>query len=444
MDIYKKIRKIFDKNKVLMITDLEGSSSTLPQFFGERDGNLFLLLDKDSEIYQVLKKEGGAFFKIGTEGSDFFLEGRGKIEDLGNPKDNLPLSQVVSRKNPEVIPAIKGKRVSLIKIIPNRLSLSQTSHPDRLNEVQIDTYFNTFKSELRHKIPKSTIYLKSIRAFAFPATVVSVLIGTFLAPNFNLYLFLLVLLGILLAHAGVNVISDYVDFKKGYDEWDTMGSSGSRVLVDGLMSPHDHKRFGIILLLSATAIGLLLVYLKGMTVLWLALVGGALGIFYTVFIGLKYRALGDLAVFFAFGPLLALGAYFVQTSDLSARPFIIAIPAGFLVASILHANNFRDIRDDKAKGYKTIGALLGERFSPYYYLFLVVFAYILTLTFVGLRWISPWTLITFAILPVAIENIKISFRPGTFKFGMLDFLSSKHELYFGLLFVLGLILGKYA
>src|SRR5205807_920261 len=74
---------------------------------------------------------------------------------------------------------------------------------------------------------------------------------------------------------------------------------------------------------------------------------GLLGAFGAYFysgrpIAYKYHALGDLAIFLLFGPLMALGAYYVQARVVELVPMLYALPVGCLVTAILHVNNIRD------------------------------------------------------------------------------------------------------
>ena len=84
-----------------------------------------------------------------------------------------------------------------------------------------------------------------------------------------------------------------------------------------------------------------------------ALVGVAVGAGYTL---LKYRALGDLAVFLDFGMLGGLGSFVVQTGSFSWLPVLWTMPMSMLVIAILHANNWRDIVSDGDRRVKTMAS----------------------------------------------------------------------------------------
>ena len=85
-----------------------------------------------------------------------------------------------------------------------------------------------------------------------------------------------------------------------------------------------------------------------------------IGAFYTV---LKFRALGDLAVFLNFGILGALGAWVVQIETFSWMPVVWTVPMAMLVVAILHANNWRDTISDTERRVRTIASLLGDKGS---------------------------------------------------------------------------------
>ena len=80
----------------------------------------------------------------------------------------------------------------------------------------------------------------------------------------------------------------------------------------------------------------------------LGLASVAAGYFYTASpFSLAYRGLGEVVVFVFMGPVIVVGAYYVQTEAWAWEPFVASLPIGLLVAAILHANNVRDIENDR-------------------------------------------------------------------------------------------------
>jgi 1,4-dihydroxy-2-naphthoate octaprenyltransferase len=246
------------------------------------------------------------------------------------------------------------------------------------------------------------------------------------------------------AHAGANLLSDYYDFKTRVDRRGTFGSSG--VIVGGLMLPEQILRGGWIALALAGVIGAYLVRATpgGTFLVWLILIGGLLGVFYTAKpFEFKYHALGDFAVFIAFGPAMVLGAYFVQAHHFSWKPVLYSIPVGFLVDAVLHSNNLRDIVNDKAVKIKTVPILIGEKWAKTMYQTLVFGAYLITLVLVLAGGLTAFALLVFVSLPLALKVVNRVRRKESMpaeQFAMIDAATAQVHLAFGLLLVIGLAL----
>jgi 1,4-dihydroxy-2-naphthoate octaprenyltransferase len=442
-EILKVAKQVFRENKAFTLVT-QGSQGIWAgkAYFGEQDGYLYVALEKGRNYRNVIENPH-VFFVIERGIPDRFIQGEG-IAELVGPIEERPERSIIFRKALELVlfaKLIPG--VTLFRIRPTRLFISDfTQEWKPRAEVEVtEEVLEYFRTQLREKPSLVRILWKAIRPFAFPATLAPVLLGSLLAPVIDGVRFALTLLGTLLAHAGVNVISDYVDWRRGADTWKVLGSS--RVLVDGLLEPRLHLRFGILLMVLAALIGVALVSMSGPAIWYLMAAGAALGIFYTVPpIGLKYRALGDIAVFLAFGPLMALGAYYVQTSQLDWLPVWLSLPVGLLTIAILHGNNYRDIAEDRAAGYHTVASLLGPRGSAFYYVVLLAGAYLSTLIFIGLQWLPVWSAAVLLTLPLAWRNIRVAFNHARVAFSFLDLLTAQLHLLFSLALVAGLILQR--
>jgi len=214
-----------------------------------------------------------------------------------------------------------------------------------------------------------------IRPFSLPASTMPVIFGTVLAVVYGGYelkplFFVMAFVGMVILHGGANILSDIFDYKKGLD---TIPSPVSGGVVRGLITIREAWVASLSMFSVGTILGLILVYYTGLWLLVIGIVGLFIGTFYTTETKLswKYHGLGDLAVFLNFGILGSLGAYYVQSSQLSWVPVIWAIPMSTLVIAILHANNWRDISSDKSGHIFTIASLLGDKMSLRYYGFLI-------------------------------------------------------------------------
>jgi 1,4-dihydroxy-2-naphthoate octaprenyltransferase len=298
-----------------------------------------------------------------------------------------------------------------------------------------------------HSRTKTSLWMQAIRPFSFTASILPILIGAMAALAFyngpkDWFLFPFVLLGGVFLHIGGNLMSEYFDFKSKVDRKETFGSS--RILVDDLMTPLDILKGGFLTLAFGVGLGLVIMYFKGLVILWLGLIGLAGAIFYGAKpFNLKYIALGDLVIFLSFGPPMVFGSYYSLTGDFNPAIFYIAIPISFLVVAILHANNTRDIRDDSSAKVKTLAIILGTKGSIYGYHLLVLGAYVATIIMVGMSILPVWTLLTLITLPGAISNIKLmnkAQKDTPEEIANLDQRTAQHHMMFGLLFSIGLLL----
>jgi 1,4-dihydroxy-2-naphthoate octaprenyltransferase len=294
------------------------------------------------------------------------------------------------------------------------------------------------------------MWWRAVRPFAFTVSLIPPIMGGLIALieypelKFSLFHFILAGFGCMTAHAGANLVSDYYDFRTRVDREGTFGSSG--ILVAGIMSPEQVLQGGCITLGIAAIIGAYLVFFtpSGTFLIWLIALGGVLGIFYTAKpFEFKYHALGDLAVFIAFGPAMVLGAFFVQAHHFSWKPVLYSIPVGMLVDAVLHSNNLRDIASDRVVKIKTIPILIGERWSKLMYQALVFGAYLITLLLVLASCLTAFALLVFLSLPLAVKvanMVRHKESVPTERFAFIDAATAQVHLAFGLLMVIGLAL----
>ncbi|MCX7908444.1 MAG: 1,4-dihydroxy-2-naphthoate octaprenyltransferase [Ignavibacteria bacterium] len=293
------------------------------------------------------------------------------------------------------------------------------------------------------------LWVRATRPFSFTASIIPVLLATAFAyvhnpTNIVWWLFPITLLAAVLFHIGANMVSDYYDYKFGVDAEDTYGGSG--VLVEKLLKPKQVLTGGLFSFSIGFILGLIIVAVRGYEVLLMGLGGLACGLFYTLTRkGWKYIALGDLAVFIAFGPLLVIGSYFSLTGTYDLDTFLISLPIGFLVVAILHANNTRDIFNDSRVKIKTLPMIIGLKGSKIGYYFLIFGSYFITILLVIFEMLNPIALVVFLTLPIAFKNAKRfsqaqidNIQPIV----MMDVKTAQLHLQFGLLFVIAILLSK--
>ena len=221
--------------------------------------------------------------------------------------------------------------------------------------------------------------------------------------------YVLTILGIVLLHAGSNVINDYFDYRNRIDTADVPGSYATegRVLIQEKLQPRQVLWLGLMLFALSLPIGIYLTTVRGLPVMLLGVLGFLTGLFYTARpIALKYIALGEPAVFLMFGPLMVSGSYYVQRAEFTAQAAWVSVPIGVLVALILFANNIRDIQNDGRVGIHTIATLLGKSLAVRVYELLVAGVYGVTALLIILGQLSAWAFLTLLSLPLAFKLIK--------------------------------------
>lgn len=257
--------------------------------------------------------------------------------------------------------------------------------------------------------PKTVIRIT--RAPFFASLALSVCVGTAIAWQdgfFSMGYFLLTLIGIVCTNAALNMSNDYFDHLSGNDEANkelTPFSGGSRTIQEGILPARQVLALALCFYVAAIAIGLYLAWARGVVILWL----GVAGMFIALFTSappfrLNYRGhgLGELATFLGSGPLIVLGAYYVQAQRVTTEAALISIPVGLLGAALIWINEFPDYRADKAAGKNTLVVILGPRRAVWGYIILLVATYGFIIGGVAAS-ILPYTLL-FALLTLPLAG----------------------------------------
>lgn len=243
-----------------------------------------------------------------------------------------------------------------------------------------------------------------MRAYAYPASIVPVLLGSIYARHevegFLPGHFLLALLAGMLYHTGCNLLNDYYDYHYGVDRPDAFGGNG--LLVSGRMTPRQIALGAWACLAAGSLIGFYFVCRYGVPILLIGAAGFLGAVFYTATpYGLKYHALGEPLVFLAMGVGMVLGGFVTQGAEVSVRACAASLPVAFLVAAILQANDTRDIAGDRLSGVKTLSVLLGPRGARVFYYLLLLAAYLSLAGLVAERVVPRLSLLALLSLPLA-------------------------------------------
>ena len=210
--------------------------------------------------------------------------------------------------------------------------------------------------------------LHAMRPKFFPASVLPVLAGSawgfMVAGQFDSIIFLLALIATICVHGGANVLNDVGDDVVGTDRRNDDRiypyTGGSRFIQTGIMSAGSMARLGISLLGIAAVAGMLLLFSKGLMILWFGLAGVLLAVVYSLGpLRLSAIGLGEISVGVAFGVLPVVGSAWLQSGIIDTGVVLFSIPISAWVAAILLINEVPDIAADGATGKRTLPVRVG-------------------------------------------------------------------------------------
>jgi 1,4-dihydroxy-2-naphthoate octaprenyltransferase len=271
---------------------------------------------------------------------------------------------------------------------------------------------------MEEKVPLK-IWLAELRAPFFTASFVPVILGAVMAwhetRSFDWFYFVLTLIGVLALHAATNTLNDYFDYRSGNDiinrEANRPFDGGSPFIVRGQLKAESVYRFGVGALLLGIAIGLFLAAKKGGLIIPLGLMGVGTAYFYVEPRGrLASRGLGELLTGLCFGPLVVIGAYYVQTQSLSFGALVAGIPVGFLITNVLFINQFPDREADLAVGKNHWVVRLGKKKAMKVFVVLVSAVYISVALGVLMKILPVFSLITFCTIPINLKGVMVAMR----------------------------------
>jgi len=284
-------------------------------------------------------------------------------------------------------------------------------------------------------------WYRATRPRTLSASVAPVLVGTALTltDGFRPDRFLLALLGALAIQAGTNMLNEHFDHVQGLDL--SRPRRADMVVQSGELAHGALFRGGVAAMALGALCGLALVAQTGPALLVVGVLSVLAGYAYTARpFALGYRALGEVTVFIFMGPVIVMGAAFVQTEHWTWDAFLISLPVGMIVTAILHVNNVRDMADDRAHGKRTLANLLGRRAAGYEYLLLVPGAYAV-LTILVLAGVVPVpALLALVTLPIALRLARqLSATEGVYNLDRVMVGTAKLHLRFSLLLAVGLL-----
>lgn len=246
------------------------------------------------------------------------------------------------------------------------------------------------------------------RPFSLSASVAPVLVGSAHAAavvRFDGLLFAIALTASMAIQIGTNLTDEYSDHRKHGGEGKLLAPH--KVIQRGLLS-EQAVLIGIIAVFGYGIVGgLVIVSQTGWPILAIGLASVAAAYLYAGGpFPLGNYGLGEPVVFVFMGPVMVMGAYYVQAQELTWSAFVVSLPVAFIVTAILHCNNLRDISEDQVVGKSSIAAAIGAQPSRWLYAALLAAAYA-SIAVAGVTGtVSAWALIGLAPAPFAFDAVR--------------------------------------
>lgn len=259
-------------------------------------------------------------------------------------------------------------------------------------------------------------WLLITRASVLPVTLFSGLIGGLLAagsPAAHWFHLILVLVGLVTAHATSNMLNDYFDLETGVESEESgRARYAPHPVISGLIS-----RKGLLLaialaILMDLGILLFLTEVRGWPVSAFALMGLFIAVFYVVPpIKLKHRGLGEPGALIIWGPLMSGGAYYVTTGGLEPWVLVASLPYAILVTTVLMGRHIDRHDVDAAAGARTLPVILGRERALFLNQELMVSFFVLVACLVLVGTLGVWALLSFLALPCLWHALRAYSQP---------------------------------
>ena len=227
---------------------------------------------------------------------------------------------------------------------------------------------------------------------------------------------LIVTLGLFIAHGTNNLLNDYTDFSRGVDSDNYFRTQyGVHPLVQNFWTKKQQLTWftvsGFLAFLSGV---FALIYTHfSLEVIVLFTFGAFVLLFYTW--PLKHYALGELCIFLIWGPIMASGVYLVLAGGMVDSVWaaaLAAVPFGLSVVSINIGKHIDKSIEDGKKKVGTLPVKIGEKAARYLNMAVIISIYLLIiyLVFVS-RYFTPALLIVLLASKRALYAIGVHTKP---------------------------------
>lgn len=216
-----------------------------------------------------------------------------------------------------------------------------------------------------------------------PAAIVLALIWSF-GGRLRLVPALFTFVALLLVQAGAHILDEYVEFERRKTLAGSMLWSAAGIDEHPLSVADTHPllalRVGIALLAVGACAGIPLIATGGAPVVVLGALGLAAAVLYSsTDYALKRLPGGEIVVFLAFGPGIAVVTTLAQQQRVTGGIAMAGLALGLLALAYLLAGTLETRDFDARLGSKSLAVIAGEPVAKLIYVVAVVIAYVLTI-----------------------------------------------------------------
>ena len=258
-----------------------------------------------------------------------------------------------------------------------------------------------------------TVWAKAARAPFLIVSFLPAVLGGMIALSqglMDVWAFILAVLGVVMAHSAADFFDDFYDYKTG-----NLGNKEQQFhdspLISGEVTIGQVLFAAILCLVIALACGVYLLIKEPQAVLWLTLTGAFIVFFYTAPpVRLNYRGLGELMLFFAFGPLIVLGVYWVISGTFSWEAVLAGVAPGIFTMNVGIVSNIFDHDDDIKSGKYTMPVRFGQPAAVRILALVTILAYLSIITGIIFKLLPWFSLLVLLTIPLSYITVRESFK----------------------------------
>jgi 1,4-dihydroxy-2-naphthoate polyprenyltransferase len=264
-------------------------------------------------------------------------------------------------------------------------------------------------------------WLIATRSAVTTVTIYSCIIAGALAWRYGYFAWLpwiIVTLGLFIAHGTNNLLNDYTDFSRGVDNDNYFRTQyGVHPLVQKFWTKDIQIQWFLVSGVLATLAGVFALFYTNFDpyIIGVFALGAIVLLFYTW--PFKYWGIGELSIFLIWGPIMVSSVYVVLALGAGGDPTnvlmvaLVGVPFGLSVASINIGKHIDKMEDDKKRGVGTFPVRVGQTTARYVNIAAILLAYGVVIYLVATGYFSTLMLIIFFAAQRAMYAVAVLSKP---------------------------------